>query len=73
MILCSSWITSNILSPGFLKNENGYEFSVKSKEFLIELLERFTELNIGIIMSNLTDYPVRERYGKILDKEEKGL
>lgn len=94
------------IKPGFDVNENGYEFSVKSKEFLIELLDKFTEPNvlemrrghwdkvsdryiiwivegmyrvfmnnkipeedlaqIGIIMSNLTDYPVRERYGKIL-------
>lgn len=94
------------IKPGFDINGNGYEFSVKSKEFLIELLERFTEPNvlemrrghwdkvsdryiiwivegvyrvfmnnnipeedlaqIGIIMSDLTDYPVRKRYGKIL-------
>lgn len=94
------------IKPGFDVNENGYEFSVKSKEFLIELLDKYTEPNmlemrrghwnkvsdryiiwivegmymvfknndipendlaqIGIIMSNLTDYPVRERYGKIL-------
>lgn len=94
------------IKPGFDINENGYEFSVKSKEFLIELLDKFTEPNvlemrrgnwdkvsdrytvwivegmyrvfmnnnipkedleqIGIIMSNLTDYPVRKRYGKIL-------
>lgn len=94
------------IKPKFDINENGYEFSIKSKEFLIELLDKFTEPNvlemrrghwdkvsdryiiwivegmyrvfmynnipgedlaqIGIIMSNLTDYPVRERYGKIL-------
>ncbi len=94
------------IKPGFDINENGYEFSVKSKEFLIELLDKFTEPNvlemrrghwdkvsdryiiwivegmyrvfmnnkipkedlaqIGKIMSNLTDYPVRERYGKVL-------
>lgn len=94
------------IKPGFDINENGYEFSVKSKEFLIELLDKFTEPNvlemrrghwdkvsdryiiwivegmyrvfmnnnipeedlaqIGLIMSNLTDYPVRERYGKVL-------
>lgn len=94
------------IKPKFDINENGYEFSVKSKEFLVELLDKFTELNvlemrrghwdkvsdryiiwivegmyrvfmynnipeedlaqIGIIMSNLTDYPVRERYGKVL-------
>jgi len=95
------------IKPGFDINENGYEFSVKSKEFLIELLDKFTEPNvlemrrghwdkvsdryiiwiiegmyrvfmnngtpeedlaqIGIIMSNLTDYPVRKRYGKVLE------
>lgn len=94
------------IKPRFDINENGYEFSVKSKEFLIELLDKFTEPNvlemrrghwdkvsdryiiwivegmyrvfmnnnipeedlaqIGIILSNLTDYPVRERYGKVL-------
>lgn len=94
------------IKPGFDINENGYEFSVKSKEFLIELLDKFTEPNvlemrrghwdkvsdryiiwivegmyrvfmnnkipkedlaqIGKIMSNLTDYPVRERYGRVL-------
>lgn len=94
------------IKPKFDINENGYEFSVKSKEFLVELLDKFTEPNvlemrrghwdkvsdryiiwivegmyrvfmynnipeedlaqIGIIMSNLTDYPVRERYGKVL-------
>lgn len=94
------------IKPKFDINENGYEFSVKSKEFLVELLDKFTEPNvlemrrghwdkvsdryiiwivegmyrvfmynnipeedlaqIGIIMSNLTDYPVRQRYGKVL-------
>lgn len=98
---------SKYIKPGFDINENGYEFSVKSKEFLIELLDKYTEPNvleirrghwdkvsdryivwivegmyrvfmnnsipeedlahIGIIMSNLTDYPVRKRYGKILE------
>lgn len=98
---------SKYIKPGFDINENGYEFSVKSKEFLIELLDKFTEPNvlemrrghwdkvsdryiiwivegmyrvfmnngipeedlaqIGIIMSNLTDYPVRKRYGKVLE------
>lgn len=98
---------SQYIKPGFDINENGYEFSVKSKEFLIELLDKFTEPNvlemrrghwdkvsdryiiwivegmyrvfmnngipeedlaqIGIIMSNLTDYPVRKRYGKVLE------
>lgn len=94
------------IKPGFDINENGYEFSVKNKEFLIELLDKYTEPNmlelrrghwnevsdryivwivegmykvfenngipgndlaqIGIIMSNLTNYPVRKCYGKIL-------
>lgn len=39
---------SQYIKPGFGINENGCEFPVKSKEFLIELLDKFTEPNKGI-------------------------
>lgn len=93
------------IKPGFNMNENGYEFPEKSRGFLVDLFDKYTEDNvlelrrghfdkvsdrcivwivegmyrmfmnnevpkeelnqIGLIMSNLTDYPVRLRYGKV--------
>lgn len=93
------------IKPNFSMDENGYEFSIKSKGFLMNLLDNYTNTNvlelrrghwdkvsdrcivwivegmykvflynnipeedlnkIGIIMSNLTNYPVRLRFGKI--------
>lgn len=34
------------MKPEFNLQENGYEFSVKSKEFLVELLDRYMENNM---------------------------
>ena len=93
------------IKPSFQMEENGYEFSSKSLEFLVDLLDKYTDRNvlelrrghlsevsdrcvvwiveglykvfmyngvpeetlnqIGIKMSNYTDYPVRVRYGKM--------
>lgn len=93
------------IKPKFSIDENGYEFSSKSKVFLVELLDKYTDVNvlelrrghldkvsdrcivwiveglyrmfmyndvpedvlnqIGIVMSNYTNYPVRLRYGKM--------
>lgn len=93
------------VKPKFNLQENGYEFSAKSEEFLVELLDRYTENNmlemrrgnwanisdrfivwivegiycvfqnnnvpegvlneIGKIISNITNYPIRIRFGRI--------
>lgn len=96
---------ARFIKPDFNSDENGYEFSYKSKGFLVDLLDKYTDDNvlelrrghldkvsdrcivwiveglyrmfmyngvpeeslnqIGTIMSNYTDYPVRLRYGKM--------
>lgn len=93
------------VKPEFDIDANGYEFSDKSRGFLVDLLDKYTNKNIlelrrghldkvsdrcivwmveglynmfkyndvpedilkqiGITMSNFTDYPVRLRYGKV--------